>query len=264
GAEATLRKTKADLVKETANYNAQKTLYEKEVASKAAYDQALATYTSAQETVKEAETKLNLARRDLANTALRSPIDGVISKRHVDPAVVVSTGRVVFDLQGAGDLQVSANVPDTMVKAMKKGAAAVVTFPTVRDLKLAGKIDEIGGTGEEANTFPITVRLIAPTADIRVGMAAEVHFTFTIPGFKTAFALPVSAFVPRAKGTDRTGFVYVFDPASKTVKRREVFVVAIRGNDVLIGKGLKDGDRVAVAGVSFLHDGMTVKLLARN
>lgn len=264
GAEAALRKAKANLVKEATNYEAQKTLYEKKVAAKAAYDKALASYRSAQESVKETQSKLAISKRDLANTTLKAPIDGVITKRYVDPAVVVSTGRVIYDLQGAGDLEAAVNVPDQMVKVLKKGDPAVVTFPTVPDLKLAGKVKDIGAAGEEANTFPVTVLLISPTADVRVGMAAEVTFTLRIPGVKSAFALPVSAFVPGDGKNKRTGFVYVFDAASKTVKRREVFVIAIRGNDVLVGKGLKAGERVAVAGVSFLHDGMTVKLLAQK
>ena len=55
--------------------------------------------------------------------------------------------------------------------------------------------------------------------------------------------------------------MYVFDPETGTVKRREVKMGGIRENKLLIIEGLEPGDRVAVAGVAFLRDGMRVKLL---
>ena len=160
-----------------------------------------------------------------------------------------------------GELQVRVSIPDRMIGLLKKGQKAVVTYPSFPQLRHDGIVDEIGPRGEEANTFSSTVRIVKPSPDIRAGISAEVTFSLQVPGYKTAFALPVSAFVPAGSGKQR-GFVFVVTPEKSTLSKRTVKVVAIRGNDVLIGDGLKDGDRVVVAGVSFLHDGMTVTLLA--
>ena len=51
------------------------------------------------------------------------------------------------------------------------------------------------------------------------------------------------------------------DVYKRQVHRREVSVGGVRENSIIIVEGLKLGERVAVAGVSFLREGQKVKLL---
>jgi len=262
-AEAQQRSAQAALTERETTYKAQKQLYEKKVVAKAAYDKAVAEYKAAQETVKEATAKVGIAKRDLSKTVLRAPVDGVISKRDAEPANVVSAGKAVFELQGDGDLQVRVNVPDRMVSALKKGQKASISYPSFPQLKHDGLVDEVGARGEEANTFSSTVRIVRPSPDIRPGISAEVTFTLKIPGHDSAFALPISSFLP-SDNKNQKGFVFVVAPKSNKLEKRAVSVLSVRGNDVLIGDGLKDGERVVIAGVGFLHNGMTVKLWTKQ
>jgi len=262
-AEAELRQAKAQLVEKASTFKARKLLYERRVVAKTAFERAKAEYEAAVEGVRKIESKVALAKRDLTNTELRAPFDGFIAKRDVEPAQVVASGKVVLELQGKGDFEVAVNVPDTMINSLKRGQKTSVAFPTLPNLKVEGRIDEIASRGGEANTFPVTVRLLNPSPDLRAGMSAEVRFNLGVPGLKTAFAVPVSALVPTQTKT-RAAHVYVFDRTTSTLKKTKVSVAAVRGNDVLIGKGLKAGEIVVTAGVAFLHDGLKVKLLARK
>ena len=260
-AEAELGRAKAGMKEKESTFRAKETLYKRKVESKTAFDRAKAEFDSAKEQVKQAETKVSLARRDMSKTALRAPFDGTVAKRDVDPAQVVTAGKVVLEIQGASAMEVSVNVPATLVKSLKRGQKTMVVFPSLPKLKIEGRVDEVAARGEEANTFPVTVRLEKSSADLRSGMSAEVVFELPVPGLKKAFPVPVSALVP-VKSKGREAFVYVFDKSSSTLKKRIVKVAAVRGNDVLIGVGLKAGDIVVTAGVAFLHDGMKVKLMA--
>ena len=60
---------------------------------------------------------------------------------------------------------------------------------------------------------------------------------------------------------DSSGYVYIFDQTTSSVKRRKIIIAGIRENSLIVIEGLKHGDRVASAGVSFLRDGQKVKLL---
>ena len=71
--------------------------------------------------------------------------------------------------------------------------------------------------------------------------------------------MPLSAIAQR--GDSRKGFVFIYDPGTSTVKKSLIEAGSVRGNDVVIEGGVKDGDIVAVAGVSFLEDGQKVKLM---
>ena len=59
----------------------------------------------------------------------------------------------------------------------------------------------------------------------------------------------------------REGYVFVYDKISSKVKK--VLVHFSQGQDQqgVVYKGLSEGDIIATAGVSFLADGMTVKLI---
>ena len=76
---------------------------------------------------------------------------------------------------------------------------------------------------------------------------------------KTAYLVPLSAIAQRGDSTK--GFIFIYDPGTSTVKKSMIEAGSVRGNDVVIEGGVKDGDVVAVAGVSFLEDGQEVKLM---
>ncbi len=57
-----------------------------------------------------------------------------------------------------------------------------------------------------------------------------------------------------------TGYVFVFDPATSKVRRTPIRARGATDNMVAISQGIKPGDVIAVAGVSFLTDGQKVKL----
>jgi len=79
-------------------------------------------------------------------------------------------------------------------------------------------------------------------------------------GVESAYLLPLAAIGP---GTQRgEGFVFIFDPDTSTVRKSLVLGRGATDNMVAIYQGVKAGDVVAVAGVSFLSDGQKVKLLA--
>ena len=54
--------------------------------------------------------------------------------------------------------------------------------------------------------------------------------------------------------------VFVYDPASGTLSERRVTVANVLNNSMEIVGDLSEGEIIATAGVSFLHDGMTVTL----
>ena len=55
--------------------------------------------------------------------------------------------------------------------------------------------------------------------------------------------------------------VFLYDPASSTVRKHTVTLGGIRDNKLVVTEGLSSGDYVASAGVSYLTDGQNVKLL---
>ena len=57
--------------------------------------------------------------------------------------------------------------------------------------------------------------------------------------------------------------MFVYQPDTSTVKQTSVQMRGVRDNMIIVTEGLAPGDVVAVAGTSFLSDGMKVKLMAK-
>ena len=74
-----------------------------------------------------------------------------------------------------------------------------------------------------------------------------------------AYLIPVGALSPG--GAEGGNYVFVYDAESSIVRRTAIDDAGIRDSDVVVTSGLKAGDIIAVAGVSFLRDGQRVRLM---
>lgn len=260
-AEAEVGRAKAELAEKETDYVRQKTLYEKDWVAKAAYDQALAARDSASNQVSYANSKLNLARRDLEKTVLAAPFDGVIANKFVDPFQEVARGEKVFELYREGAMDVVVSIPETAIGEVYLGLPAEIGFPSEQVPNLEGRVSEIGTVAGDANAFPVKVALADPPERVLPGMTAEVALILGEAGGDISYLVPVSAIA--AGDEPGQGFVFVYDPESATVKRTEVRGRGVQDNRIFITEGIAPGDVIAVAGVSFLRDGQKVKLMAQ-
>jgi RND family efflux transporter MFP subunit len=264
-AEAGLAKAQAIVVERRANYERYVALYESNNASKAELDEARASFDSAKSQVNAAQAQLGLARRDLRKTKLRSPFNGTISVKDIEPYVEVPVGRAVFGLDGEeSGYEVSAAVPDSILINLSVGDEAEVIFPTLNNRRVRGVITELGSRSRTASTYPVTVQLQEQYDDFRSGMSVEVAFEF-IPESETGEPIETGLAVPLAAltvGEEKTYFVFIYDEKTSTVKKTQVKTLNVRENDVLVEPGaLKAGDIIATAGVQFLTDGQKVNLM---
>lgn len=252
-------KAQASLRDAEEKHKQQKSLYEQGFATKTAYDAALATYTSAQGNVEVARAAQQIAARDLRNTKLLAPFSGRISEKYIEKFADVTSGSKILQMQTEGGYEIAVSLPDALARQLGVGDEVSVRFPTLQRLTVKGKISEIGSRAGTGSTIPTKVVLNEPLDALSPGLSAEVLFTFDTAFTGKAFAVPHTALLP----SKRQGLAYVFllDPNSQTVKRVEVRVSNIRNNTVEILSDLKAGQQIASAGLSFLTDGMKVKLL---
>ena len=223
-------------------------------------EQAEAAYDGARKNLDYNVSRLNLARRDLERTQLRAPLDGVIAQRHVDPFQEVSRGEPMFDLFVEGGMQASIGVPESEIDQIVLGMTGDIRFPAVSDQVHKGIVTEISKVAGVANAFPVKLTIDARTQGVRIrpGITAEVTLMLGGDEDEVAYLVPIAAIVP---GVGSEKHVFVFDPASSTVKKTAIEDGGIRDSNLIVSKGLKAGDIVAVAGVSFLRDGQKVRLM---
>ncbi|WP_455219600.1 efflux RND transporter periplasmic adaptor subunit [Kaarinaea lacus] len=222
-------------------------------------DQAQANQDAARKNLSYAQSRLNLARRDLDRTVLRAPFDAVVAQRHVDAFQEVNRGQKLFDVHVEGAMEAAISIPESEIKLIYLGQPGEVSFPAVQGQAVKGVVSEISSTAGAANAFPVKLTILDSDSRIRPGLTTEVSLMLGSEEGDMAYLIPVQALVPR--GAESKSYVYVFNAETSTVKMTAIEHGSIRDNNIIVESGLNAGDIIAVAGVSFLRDGQKVRLM---
>ena len=258
-AEADLQKARVELTQARQEFERQEALFRKGWVAKARLDRVLRSRDSAVSQVEFATSKLNLAQRDLRLTELTAPFDGSISRKYIDAFVEVQAGQRVYEIEAAGALEVQFDIPETTIARVTLGMPVTFSFPTSVSGALRGRITEIGSAAGQANAFPVKAGIDNPPPQARSGMTAEVTMLLKEQGGKSAYLVPLSAVA--AADQPGQGYVFIYDPETQTVKKNLIKGKGTTDNLVHVFDGVKAGDVLAAAGVTFLTDGQKVKLM---
>jgi len=258
---ATLTQAKEDLGR------AEK-LLKKGVVTKVRRDTDRTKVRTSQAQLVQAEKALATAKEALQDTVILAPFDGIINSVDADSFSTLSAGTVVTSIYDATSFEVSFSVNFDTISRLVVGTPAKVRLADDPEVALAGVVSELGERADTVSSFPVIVELKDSHPLIKAGMAIEVSFEFNLPA-ERGYLIPISAAIAEGQIPAHAGptavvpvGMFVYDPDTGTVKRREVLMAGLRENQFLIIDGLNPGEHVATAGVSFLREGMKVKLLA--
>ena len=260
--QAELTKTRDNVAKTKAEYQRQKRIFEQGAGAQRFVEVSEFNYKAARSAVNVQVAKLDLAKRNLRKTKLLSPYEGSIAWRAVEPNEKVRAGQKILEINATGKMQVELAIPETSVDRLNIDDSAMITFPTLPGEPAKGLITYIGSAAVKANAFPVKVELIDPNEKVKPGMTAEASFSIKDENRKPGYLVPLQALLPATE--PNRGYAFVFDPETSTVKKTPVHSSGMKKNQAIVDEGLADGDIIAVAGVSFLADGMEVKLMEKD
>jgi len=260
-AKAQYQQAKATLLDARNSHNRYEKLLKQGVVSQSGFDNAKATFDASKSATDVAQAQLDIASKNLQDSILLAPYDGIITKRLFEPSQQISAGQSLFEIEGKHGLEVHVMVPETLIRELTQNTILPISFPVLPELTMQARITEIGTRAEFANAFPVTVVLQGDNPLLRAGMTAEVEFSFAGTGRTghrgDAIRIPVTAL--RA-GLAQKAYVFVYNKKTQLVIKTQVQTENIFKNEIIISSGLKQGDIIATAGVAFLRDGQQVSL----
>jgi membrane fusion protein, multidrug efflux system len=222
-------------------------------------------YIQSQEAeIRGLEARVVEANLNLRDSTILAPYDGVIAQRFVEQGQNIRGTEPVVRFQDIEEIEIAVDVPETVMARDIQLADIVQLTAEVSGapgIQFPVRIREIAQVADPTTqTFNVRVAMQSPT-EIRVlpGMTATVTAVYrraSILG--TRLLVPVSAVSKTDKGTQ---VAWVLGEGF-TVRPRPVKVGAAIGGELEITDGLQPGDRIVVAGVSALRDGMKVRDLA--
>lgn len=230
-------------------------LLKQKFISQNAVDTAENSVELAEATLKSAQSQRDIARRAVADAVVRSPIDGIVSKRYVQPGEKAAPDMPLFAVVSLRRLILEAQVPASEIPKVAAGQDvdfAVEGFP---GRAFVGKVARINPAAE-AGSRAITVYIAVDNADgaLRSGMFAKGAITL-----QAAAPLPL---VPVTALRMQNGAPVVYRIEGRTVVAQPV-TTGLRNDDeglVQITQGLTPGSRVLVTRLDGVGPGSQVRL----
>ncbi len=260
-AKASLAQATAALRNARAAYERVKGLYENNNASRGDLDSSRASADSNAAQVRAARKALELAYLNITYTQLKTSNPCDIAEVNVSDNENVSSGQSIVKVTCGNTLDVEVAVPGNYIAAIKKNMPVKVTFSVLPGELFSATVSEVGVASiSGGSTFPVTVTLDEKPDRLRSGLAADVSFTFPIKTAKTFITIPTVAVSEDAQGR----FVYIVETSDSEnigiVKRRTVSIGELTPEGLKIIEGLSVDDKVVIAGITVIRDGLKVRL----
>ncbi len=228
-------------------------------AAESAYMKVSANIVSARAAVEEALVALEYTR-------VRAPFDGTVLTKDADVGEVVapfassanSRGAVVSmaDMQS---LQVEADVSESNITRVRVGQPCEITLDAYPDTSYRGTVHKIVPTADRAKATVLT-KVAFNRLDDRVlpDMSAKVAFLGE-ELTDSAAAAPSKLTIPSSAVTERDGKQIVFTIRNGTASAVQVETAERLGTQIVVTRGLQQGETVVNRPPLSLTDGAKVK-----
>ena len=253
---AQLTAAQADRNQARAKYNRAKALLGRNLISRNDFDTLKGAYETAEARVKQAESQLSSGTRQTGYTQLQSDQAGVITAVQAEVGQVVTAGQPVLSMALPGEKEVKINVPENRYDELQVGDEVQISLWSAPGQTYQGRVREIAPLADPlTRTYAAKVTFVDTDPAVKLGMTASVRASrqLALP----AIRLPLTALIEQ----DGQPMVWVVDPKSLKVLRRQVTLGPFRGDQVTIAQGLTPGERVVTAGAHKLYPEQPVRLL---
>ena len=188
-------------------------------------------------------------------TEVRSPVDGVVSNLKAQENYLVDTDSSLLEIIDSNDLRIIVEIPEYNSQSVKLGQSVKVRQDISDDDKVYdGEITKISRL---STTSSLTSENVLE-ADVKT---KEV-IPNLVPGFKIKAVLQLKAdekniIIPKIALQSENGKYFVFTIDIKnTIKRKEVTVKNIVGDNIIVTSGLNVGEILIVTPDNRLSDGL--------
>jgi membrane fusion protein (multidrug efflux system) len=236
-------------------YQRMKQLFDNQALAPNDFAKFTAARDASQQQLQQALAGEGAARRNLADARLTAPLTGYVSRRLVEPGVMVAPGQPAFEISPMDPVEVNVGVPETDIRLVKLGKPASVTVPALPGRTFHGLVKVVNVAADPATrTYMTRITVPNPDKDLKVGMVAEVAITGSHK--LDMLCLPANAIVRDPQGAT---LVYQYFPDQGRVYSKRVEVGMVLGQRVQIRSGLNGNETIVVAGQNALRDGMAAQ-----
>lgn len=207
---------------------------------------------------KQAESQLTLAQSSLDKCIMRSPDNGVIGKRNIEPgqSALSTAATSPLELIKIGTINVKISVPENEIGKIKKGIKATFSISALEGKTFEGVVSNIGVVADMfSRTYEVKISATNPNSELKPGIVCDV--VMDLKSEKELVTIPYQCV---SKDKNGKTYVYVVDIANKRAKKQLVETGEYLGENLVVLSGLKPGETIVNEGKEKLSDNSEISL----
>ena len=206
-----------------------------------------------------ARAQLRMAEWNLERSVLRAPFAGYVLGRHVEQGQVVGSGTPAYEVIELTTLELEAALPAGDLSLVDLDGEVDVVARDRPGLRATGHVEHTPVRSDtRSGSVPLTIVVPNPERGLLPGMVVEATFTPLRAGADTIeLRVPLTA----VRMDDVGEAVWRVDDDGR-VSRVDVELGPVRGDTVVVTRGLTSGDRVVDEAPDRLREGDVVVALA--
>ena len=201
-----------------------------------------------------AQAQLIIAKRQVKDTKIITPINGVISMKMVDKGAIIGMNAVIANIIDISSLKVKVNVSERDAFTLKKADKVNISTDVYPGKTFIGTVAYISSKADEAHTYPVEISLAnSSITPLKAGMFARI--TFSTIYKHQILTIPRNALLGSIKDPK------VFITNGNKAELRKLIIGAENGYNIEILGGLQAGDIIIVDGQNNLKDGTKISVV---
>lgn len=201
--------------------------------------------------LQQANATIKLYKAQLNNYFIRSPINGVVSKKFLNVGSLVGPSNPIVTVIKNNQLELNMNIPERELSHIYVGQMVDVRTPAYPDKVFKTTIKEISPV-VDTQTRLIKVRALIDSTYLKSGMMVDCSIVFSRKN-KTLI-LPMNAIIIE------NGNPIVYIARGNKVQQKSVKIGLRTTTEVEILEGVTTSDQVIVDGNTFVKPGDTIKI----
>ena len=249
-AEAALAMAKAQARDAEREWKRWQRLYEEGSATEQMVDKAETAFAVAEAALSQAEAALKLARIELDESELKSPVSGVVARKHVDEGNLVGPNTPLLTIEDISSVKILAGVAERYVSSIAAGRTpvAIRSDSLPNDMVITAVVAKVYPALDPL-TRNATVEIVVDNESGLLRSGNFVRVQLDVAEAEDVVVIPYSAVVWQG----RDGFVFLVENGRAV--RRPVKVGIRELDRCQILDGLAPGDLLVVEGYRGLKDG---------
>ncbi|WHH60873.1 efflux RND transporter periplasmic adaptor subunit [Petroclostridium sp. X23] len=204
--------------------------------------------------VKQAQVAYEMAKVQVDNTIVRSPIAGVVSSRNIEVGEFASSAAASMTVMDLSTVSVDINVPENVINKIKLEDKVQIRVDGAGMNTVDGTVSSISPAADvKTQSYPVKIALENKDQLLKSGMFAEVDFV--VERIENTVAAPLTALI------DEQGIKYIYVAEGDTAKKRQIKTGASDGKFIQIIDGVKENELVIVKGQNLLQDGSKITIV---